>query len=208
MGAQDDDKLADALRQAAILDRGYASYWSWPLDRPIEEHGVVNALLNYLLVLRPELRGTLASASIGDDPPDVILTCENGKRIGIEVTELVHSGAIQAVVNEKRSGKPSTHIYAHWSPSAVADALSQRISSKDKKLLAKRGDFDELILAIFTDEIMISQDVAIQAIQRVCHDTDAISSSYFLLSYHPETDPKAFPDKCPIFQINPPMPPP
>jgi hypothetical protein len=75
------------IREASAKSRGYAEYWEWRIDRSLTEEHAAHVLANFLTQKSELPRGTVAL--FRPDPPDVLLTGEDGSRIGIEVTELV-----------------------------------------------------------------------------------------------------------------------
>ena len=86
------------------------------------------------------------------DPPDVLLETVNGRRVGIEVTELLDPDAVKRHSDRKKRGDPPAFDTAQWTPTRMAETLSQIIGVKDHKLRKVASGFDECFLAIVTDE--------------------------------------------------------
>lgn len=187
------------MREAAERSRGYASYWEWTPDRSQAEVGVVQVLASFLSHIEGVSCATVRP--LPDDPPDVLLELTNGRRLGVEVTELVSPEAAALHRHRKRTGKGDPFAWADWPPEAVATALVKAVEIKDAKLARRRADFDEVLLAIATDEPMITLGVAEQALRQCAPAVKAIGRAFLLLSYHPEVDKGRFPEGCPVLPI-------
>ena len=81
------------------LTRGYASFFEWPLDRNLAELGVVNYLVASMAADRQNLFANIQSRGRGNDPPDCEATDSQGRRVAIEVTELVDP---KGIANSRR----------------------------------------------------------------------------------------------------------
>ena len=87
--------------------RGYASYREWP-KQSTEELGAVSALLG-TLEAQGILRGReIRSRTTGEDPPDCEFIDQSGRRIAVEVTELVDPNHIQLIKSQR------TDLSAQW----------------------------------------------------------------------------------------------
>jgi hypothetical protein len=191
------DAVRSSLHEATAKSRGYAGYWEWAIDRPAAEKHAAQVLVRFL---RDELApGTLASWQ--QDPPDVVLTGAEGRRVGIEVTELVSGEMAARHRHLKKRGLPISCEWAHWTPATIAVDLTRIVSVKEFKLKKARGDFSKLLLAIVTDEPMIDEAVGRQAIN-LCHAVaEKIDRAFLILSYLPLSDPSHYPDQCPVLEI-------
>lgn len=206
MSKQDPDEpdwseVTGPMREASLKSRGYADYWEWKIDKPRAERRVAEVLRNFLVAAGEELSGDLAS--ITPDPPDVLLRTVDNQRIGIEVTELVDEGAARRNHKRKMGTDPTVDEWVLWDASGVAAALNDRVLKKDQKMsMVEIGAYDELILAICTDEPLIDEALAKAAVVLAETKTKSINRAYFILSYQPQSDTTVHPDGCPVLQIN------
>ena len=191
--------LVQFMREVRAKARGYADYWDWRIDRGRTEKQAAEVLQNFLLRNGEQVSGSLRN--ISDDPPDIELITKDGRRIGIEVTELVDREAVRRHHNFKQRGEETGYDWADWTPFTVAREICHLVSLKDSKLANATRDFDELLVAIVTDEGMIDEACAQQA-AALCEPTAKfIGRAYFLLSYMPQTDLDIYPDGCPVLPI-------
>src|SRR5262245_59519791 len=139
--------------------------------------------------------------SVRPDPPDVLLETVNGRRIGIEVTELVDPDAVKRHRYRKGRGDPPAYDFAQWTPTKVAKTLSQIIGIKDRKLQKVAGGFDECFLAVVTDEPAIDDWLSRDAVSRCWSTVQHIDRAFLVMSYHPATDVGAYPDQCLVLPL-------
>ncbi len=109
MKPNDEEEVAKAMRAANANARGYADFFGWAIDRDLAEWSVTITLLKAL-----EAKGTafftrVKSRGRPNDPPDCEALDANGKRIAIEVTELVEGRAIQ------KYKRGDVYEWADWS---------------------------------------------------------------------------------------------
>ena len=188
------------MRLARSKSRGYADYWEWPLDKRQVEIGVATVVRNFLLALGKPVSGKLTSVSA--DPPDVLLLTNDGKRIGIEVTELVDQKAVERHHRRMRQGQPILYDWGTWTDRSVADALEQIVSRKDDKLSAVNDNaYDELILGICTDEAFIDEGLAKRAVELCRPQAGHIDRAFLVLGYQPQSNLTMYPDGCPVFSL-------
>src|SRR5687768_5135336 len=112
------------MRKALKTARGYADLWQWSIDKSVAEVQIVRELMNHLVVTEPELAGTLSP--IKNDPPDVVLETKYGRKIGIEVTELVDQEIVAEVARSKKRGELSSE-WSDWNADLVAEKFAERI---------------------------------------------------------------------------------
>lgn len=96
MSPEDDEIIAEALRAARDRSRGYASFFEWPIDRDLEEQGGAGYLAASLDANGAPSFSEIAIRGRGNDPPDLEAIDSCGKRVAIEITELVDGKSIQA----------------------------------------------------------------------------------------------------------------
>lgn len=191
--------LVTFMREAETRSRGYASYWEWAPDRQVEEIGVVRTLATFLTFTEGSVWRSIEP--VANDPPDVLLTRADGRRIGVEVTELVSGEAAKLHRHRKKTGEGSPYAWANWTADSVAQAISGSVRTKDRKLAPNAGAYDDLILAIATDEPMITLELAQQALRACQPKAQALDHAFLVISYHPETDKSLYPAGCPVLPI-------
>ncbi|QNT25574.1 hypothetical protein [Ralstonia solanacearum] len=183
MTPEDEKEIAALMRAALAKSRGYADFFGWAIDRDLEEWGVVTALGDSLEVNGESFFSDLERRGRGNDPPDLEAKDANGKRIAIEVTELVDGRAIQAYKNG------GVHEWADWPKDAFVSALAERIAEKGKRYATlKGGPYDGgYVIVIFTDELMLT----IGTVERFLDGhsfarPDGVTRAFLLLSYDPQ----------------------
>ena len=191
MSSERDARLAAEIQSAIENSRGYAGYWEWAVDRKLAEMAVGEALARHLS-LAEGLEIELAR-SLDDDPPDVEIVTANGHCLGIEVTELVDQKAAQRGRYIKQTGGESTSS-AYWDAVRLASEVELRVRQKDKKLSKCRSRFDEMTLAIATDEPMITLELVNSALAAAIQRPQNIDRVFLLLGYHPDHRCAKFPE--------------
>ena len=200
LSSDEDERLAAEIDSAIRKSRGYASYWEWASDRKLEELGVGDALVRHLSLSEGlEVRFVRC---LEYDPPDIEMITADGRRVGIEVTELVDEKAAQRARFAKRTGEGASS-WAHWDTLKLASELAVRIAKKEEKLAHCRGHFDEIILAIPTDEPMITLDMAVTACATARCNTQNIDRTFLLLGYHPNHTSVEYPQGIAVLEIRP-----
>ncbi|MGN7998986.1 hypothetical protein [Sphingomonas sp. 22176] len=201
--ARDEDpdweKIVAKMREARSMNRGYASNWEWAPDRQLAEAGVVQALADYLT--EAEGASWTSIIPISDDPPDALLSSTDGRRIGVEVTEIVDEKMVKWHRHKKALGQSYPYHWATWNKSLLETKLSDSVTRKDKKLYSKRSNYDELFVIAYTDEPIIDIDLARLTISDFSVDVDIIDRAFLLLSYTPNADVLEFPRGIPVFPI-------
>jgi hypothetical protein len=162
-----------------VNKRGANDYWYWRNKAEME----VDAA-------RAVLEGSGCNVgqleSRNDDPPD----CEaivDGKRSGIEITELVHERSLKSTI--KGSGQ-----YFLWDRDDLLTKLQKLIQHKDRADI-KGGPYDRYILVIVTDEFVLERGDVSRFLEGAEFSARHITDCFFGLSYHPATK------SCPIFKL-------
>src|SRR5450432_4148668 len=122
---EEDPDIVEALRlmrEAISKRRGYADYYEWPLDRGVGELGVAQELNAALTAAGRPLATSIASRGPGQDPPDCEGVDLNGKRLAIEVTELVDPEAIKAAKTR------NAFVWAPWTREKLMEAIGTPLS--------------------------------------------------------------------------------
>lgn len=120
-GAPDEDpdweKIVAEMREARSMSRGYASNWEWAPDRQLAEAGVVQALADYLIGAEGASWTSIIPNS--DDPPDTLLSSTVGRKIGVEVTEIVDEKMVKWHRHKKALGQSYPYHWATWNESLL-----------------------------------------------------------------------------------------
>jgi hypothetical protein len=193
----DRETVLRLMREAIQTSRGYAGFWEWP-DRSIAEVGAADVVMKFMRAADPTIDGVLASNP--EDPPDVILTTADGRRIGIEVTELVDEEAVQRSRHRLHRGQELVYDWAEWDVLRLSQSVLHLVGRKDRKLREARG-FDMMIVAIITDEPMIDVALARSALELCCPVVSSIGRAFLTLSYSPDADKAVYPEGYPVLPI-------
>lgn len=187
----DEEQFLDLLKQAQARSRHYADYWEWEIDRKRGERSVADALIEFLGVkgrFDPSPRET----------PDLAFLTNDGRKIGIEVAEIVDERA--AATNRHAEKKGQARVWAIWKEDKLAEALRHWITLKDNKVARNAGDFDEIWLALASDEPTIDMTMAQGACAAIEVNARCLQRAFVLLGYHPEAL-SLFPSGCAVFPI-------
>jgi len=187
------------MREARQKSRGYAEYWEWLIDPSRAELHAACVLRNFLVAAGEKASGPLNL--VRPDPPDVMVESLDGRRIGIEVTELVDGDTIKRHRYRKKRGEPPAFDFAVWTPGRIAEALFALIGTKDHKLRNASDRFDELLVAIVTDEPAIDQWIARAGVSQCRPTVRHIDRAFLVISYHPDNNVSVYPDRCLVLPI-------
>lgn len=135
--------------------------------------------------LESDLGSRIVSWGLAErDPPDVTALLADGRRLGIEVTELVNQRAIESQIR----GLPryQQDVIRFGTSRAVVE-LRRILAEKERKLAAVRGDYDGLALLVHTDEPMLKSDnFRPVAAEFACEVTEIFAWMYLVFSYEPQ----------------------
>ena len=121
---KDEYAIAEAMRAAQKKSRGYAGFFEWSTDRDLEEQGVAGHLAAALEANGAPSFSEIAIRGRGNDPPDLEAIDVNGKRVAIEVTELVDGKSIQAF-------KMGRHYdWAEWDQVKFLESITHLLKEK------------------------------------------------------------------------------
>jgi hypothetical protein len=188
----DDDDILDIMRDALNRSRHYADYWEWDTDPKRAELGVAEKLIEFL-----GIDGRFDTHE--RESPDLLFLASDGRKIGIEVTELVDGRAAGHNRHAQRKGKP--HVEALWNEASVAEEISRRLAIKDQKVAKSAADFDEIWMALATDEPTIDMAMAEKSCAACVIDAACLQRAFLLLGYHPAALSR-FPNGCAVFPIS------
>lgn len=193
MTPKDEAEIVALMREARAKARGYADHFGWASDRDLEEWGVVTCLNEAMQAVGGAVFAKLKRRGRPHDPPDCEAVDSHGKRIAIEVTELVDGNAIRAF-------KKGRHYeWAEWTEEAFLSALDALVSAKDERFPAlKDPPYDGgYIVVVFTDEpnlrrLRVSEWLSGHTFVKKTRPMRA----FLLLSYDPEIQ------TYPFFELN------
>ncbi len=170
-----DSQLAQLLREAISKKRTYAGFWSWP-DREVAELDVARDLLESIARESGNDPWKVRSRGAGNDPPDCEAVDEHGKRVGIEVTELV---------DQQHAGGESTN-WSEWDEVKTRAYVGERLARKDDPSKVKGGPYQHYYVILFTDEPMVPARRLRDLLQHVTFGPfRLIDRAWVLASYEP-----------------------
>lgn len=183
MDTEEDKELIAQIKEAISHSRGYADHFCWPLDRDLEEYGIVK-IFTESLDDNGQLffdRNSLRERGRGNDPPDCEATDLFGNNIGIEVTELVDPVAIEKL---KKSG---VYEWAEWDKPKIIRAIDERLKVKDRPSKIKGGPYANYIIIMHTDEPYLNEIYVNSLLKNVIFEKrKLINRAFLLLSYDPK----------------------
>jgi len=158
--------------------RKHASFFEWP-QKNTKELGILKCLIESL-----EKAGCSSYSdphSTMKDPPDCIARDNNGKLVGVEISEFVDLKTIIDAQHNKDYPK-------YWDKKEVIDKIQSIIQKKDRKKF-HGGPYSSIILIIFTDETFLDRDEVIPYMkQHEFKRTNQIDEIYLLFSPDPRYD--------------------
>ena len=173
------EHIGRLIREAAARDRGYASFFDWP-DRDQKEVGVVLSLFESLLAKEGLHYSKLRTRGQGNDPPDCEAAAPDGKRVGIEVTELVDPLGIRNAKAGRR------YEWSTWDKAKLESYVLSRIAAKDDPAELKGGPYERYWVVIHCDEPELSHDRVRSLLNGWAGTTTTLADEAFLLfSYDP-----------------------
>jgi hypothetical protein len=183
--------LAGIIKENA---RPWHGYWAWMKDKQVGEHGAAQEILTAAGIA---FEG-LISRDRGQDPPD----CEaviDGKRVGIEVTELVDErtlGRSMKAIKEREQGREpeKPEAYVVWDRAMLLGELQKRIEDKDQGG-QKGGPYHRYFLVICTDETFLNAANVEEWLTGAVFQASRITDVLFGLSYHSSHQ------SCPVFPL-------
>ena len=194
MTPEEENEIAELMRAAREKARGYADHFGWATDRDIEEWGVVNALSACLESENKSFFKNIKRRGRLNDPPDCEALDIDGRRIAIEVTELVDGKAIQAY----KAG--AIYEWADLDKNSFMDLLSRLITRKDSRYteLKEPPYTGGYVVVVFTAEPMLDRLTIESYLEGHKFDRPKYISRVFLLvSYDPDPSIR----QCPYYEL-------
>ncbi len=171
--------------------RGYGDFFSWPVNRQLEEWAIVDSLKESLEKANAVFFNALVVRGRGNDPPDCEAVLLDGGKLGIEVTELVDAEAIQAHKNG------NTGHRAEWNRHKLIKAINARLKVKDIAKNIKGGPYDQYILVIHTGEPVLNYDFTFPLVSNHFFQYfNVIDRAFLLMSYDEKYR------CCPFIELN------
>lgn len=171
--------LFERIKQALAKRRGYADFFAWD-DKQVAEHGVVGTFFEVASAEPGAPFRNMMSRPAGRDPPDCEALDAQGRRLGIEVTELVDERAIQQSRHDPRFWA------ATWDAGKLIQMLEERLRAKDRPATVHGGPYDEYWLVVHCDEALLSiANVREWLAGHVFARPMLLTRAYLLLSYDP-----------------------
>lgn len=192
MSPEDEHAIAEAMRAAREKSRGYAGFFEWSTDRDLEEQGVAGHLAEALDANGAPSFSEIAIRGRGHDPPDLEAIDASGKRVAIEVTELVDGKSIQAF-------KAGRHFdWAKWDQVKFLISITHLLKEKSARFpKLKGGPYDGgYVVLVFTDEPELQRSTAERYLAgHTFQGLGSVNRAILLLSYDPSIG------QCPYFEL-------
>jgi hypothetical protein len=181
----EDQQSEEISFEKMLIDnkRGAQDYWYWR-DKTTMELGASREVLAEAGFSFSDM----FSREPGDDPPD----CEgilDGRRCGIEVSELVHEKTLKASIK-------GNHQYFVWKQEDFVDKLQKLISRKDVPHKVKGGPYSQYFLVLLTDEFTLGRGDVERFLEGQTFAASMITDVLLGLSYDPSVK------KCPVFRLH------
>lgn len=188
----DEKAIIAKLRAARDKARGYADFFGWATDRDLEEWGVVCSLAESLEADDALFFSDLKSRGRPNDPPDCEARTQDGRRLAIEVTELVDGKAIQAY--------KARHVFdwAEWPKEKFQSVLQERISSKGERFTQLKDAPYEggYVVVVHSDEPELSRSTVEEFLSDLKFEIPShVDRAFLVLSYDPAIE------RCPYFEL-------
>ncbi|MGZ8927933.1 MAG: hypothetical protein ACXW03_05690 [Methylobacter sp.] len=183
MTPEDEAEIVKLMRENRDRRRGYADFFSWAIDRDLEEFGIVSLLSDSLAADDRLFFKNQTSRGRPNDPPDCEAQNHQGERVAIEVTELVDGEAIHKFKKAEKERIPTD--WAEWTRDKFLVELQDRISAKDKCFHELKGApyAGGYIIVVHTDEIELDRPTVLRYLDGHRFSALHISRAFLLLSY-------------------------
>ena len=189
MTNEENEIVAQILADLAKNDkspRRHANFFEF-WKKPVKETGIFE---EFIAALEVHIGASIRTWRLAEtDPPDVIVTLENDQRIGVELTELVNKEAIEAQIQ-----KPEIYsgVALSFGVTEALDAINTIIDIKSNKMRHLTSEYDQLILLIHTDEIMLTSASFVSGMSNhAFRHSDVFNSVHLMFSYEPAS--KSYP---------------
>ncbi|MGE5159087.1 MAG: hypothetical protein ACM3OF_13200 [Gemmatimonas sp.] len=183
-------QIIESLRRNDRLRRKHASFWNFH-KKSSKERALFSEIFRRF---EADYCSNVTGWNLCEkDPPDVFANLADGRKIGLEITELVNQAAIDAQIS--RPGEYSKELLRFGFDQARKE-IRRIVREKEEKLSLVISDFDELALLIHTDEFLLksnqfSPDISTQILE----ECGVFGSVYILFSYEPDKQ------QCPLIKL-------
>lgn len=192
MSPEDERAIYEAMHAAREKARGYADFFGWATNRDLEEQSIAGHLAESLEANNALFFSQIKIRGRGNDPPDLEAVDLQGRRIAIEVTELVDGKAIQAY---KAGGH---YDWAEWNQTKFLSSLTGLLQAKNARFPnLKDGPYPGgYLVIVFSDEPELqSSTVETFLAGHTFPELKNMSKAILLLSYEPDKR------RCPYFEL-------
>lgn len=182
--------IVESLRRNDRLRRKHASFWNFH-KKSSKELGLFSEIFK-------NFESDYGSKVIGwglceKDPPDVFADLVDGRKIGVEITELVNEAAIDAQIKNLILYPKELLSFGY---DRACEEIRRIVEEKEEKLSLVLPSYDELVLLIHTDEFLLKPEqfqptVATQSFKA----GRVFQTVYLLFSYEPDKG------KCPLIKL-------
>jgi len=171
--------LEDLKRVVDVLDkkkRQYASHY----ESLTKEEKELSVAEDFVTAISAESGLLLRDLKFQKpDPPDFVATDAHGKRVALEVTEIV---CRETVKNRKAARNSFARV---WRPGDLTAAAAEALLDKDGKTYHGGG---RVFICLFTDEPMLTVEAARAELRdKQFGQFKQIDAAYLLFSYEPRT---------------------
>ena len=178
-----EEDISDLLEKSVTKSRKYAAYresysGNHHQDKLTKERDIANDFLDYWLAESDQ--DTVEIANNENDPPDIICTYSDKRRLGLEVVELVDEGSVAA--SEKlrcEEGFVSPVPDYEWTAEAFGKKILDIVSRKECLLLKQEIKPENNFLLIHTDEAFV--EINAERFVKMTHVRYAEFSRVFLV---------------------------
>jgi hypothetical protein len=195
----DENEMWAAIKEARSpgQSRGYADFFGWTIDRDLEEWGAANTLQEALKKDGTVLFSDLKRRGRGNDPPDCEALGPTGKRIAIEVTELVDGNFVP--IFQRTPPEQQSNVFADWGYEKFISAMAKRIEDKAGRFpKLKDPPYDGgYIVLVYSSEPLLSAAAVIKMLKD--HKFNNLGHpirAFLLLKYDPSIK------RYPYFELN------
>ncbi|HZM44661.1 MAG TPA: hypothetical protein VFC14_07500 [Burkholderiales bacterium] len=183
-------EIIESLRRNDGLRRKHASFWNFH-KKSSKELGLFSERFHKF---ESDYRSNIIGWALCEkDPPDVFANLADGRKIGIEITELVNEAAIDAQI--RKPDEYSEELFQFGFDEA-SEEIRRIVREKEEKLFPAMSDYDELALLIHTDEFLLKSDQFAPGVAAYILDNSRVFESvYLLFSYEPDKQ------QCPLVKL-------
>lgn len=187
----EEKEIVRLMSQGIKPSRGYSDFFAYPEDRELEELRIVHSLKESLEITNVAFFDQASTRGRGNDPPDCEALLFDGRRLGVEVTELVDPEAIMAYKNGARMH------WAEWDENKLISSITRRLKAKDIAKNIKGGPYDIYMVIIHTDEPILNFDYTFPILSDYpFRYYSVIDRAFLLMSYDPKYQ------CCPYIELN------